>query len=138
MASSKINEHVVLLGTGANREAVLAAIEEAGGKITHRVGRDTWIVNLDRAEADVAKILPAGARLLRDQDQLPAGLPKSDAMQLRALRLRRTPKFRESKKHGSMRGRMGKGWTGRTRRPGRHRRPHGARGKCRRCGDSHQ
>src|SRR6185369_7080337 len=99
MASSKINEHVVLLGTGANREAVLAAIEEAGGKITHRVGRDTWIINLDRAEADVAKLLPAGARLLRDQDQLPAGLPKSDALQLRALRLRRTPKFRESKKH---------------------------------------
>ena len=99
MASSKINEHVVLLGTGANREAVLAAIEEAGGKITHRVGRDTWIINLDRAEADVAKILPPGARLLRDQDQLPAGLPKSDALQLRALRLRRTPKFRESKKH---------------------------------------
>ena len=99
MASSKLNEHVILLGTGANREAVLEAIEDAGGQITHRVSRDTWIINLDRTEADVAKILPTGARLLRDQDQLPAGLPKSDAMQLRALRLRRTTKYRQSKLH---------------------------------------
>ena len=83
----------------ANRDAVLEAIEAAGGQITHRVSRAAWIINLDRPEADVAKVLPQGARLLRDQDALPAGLPKSDAMQLRALRLRRTAKYRQSKLH---------------------------------------
>jgi hypothetical protein len=99
MSSSKLNEHVILLDTGANRDAVLEAIEAAGGQITHRVSRTAWIINLDRPEADVAKVLPAGARLLRDQDALPAGLPKSEAMQLRALRLRRTAKYRQSKLH---------------------------------------
>jgi len=99
MSSSKLNEHVILLDTGANRDAVLEAIEAAGGQITHRVSRTAWIINLDRPEADVAKVLPQGARLLRDQDALPAGLTKSDAMQLRALRLRRTAKYRQSKLH---------------------------------------
>lgn len=97
MASSKINEHIILLGADANREAVLAALEEADITITHRVGRDVLIVNLDQAEAEVARRLPAGAKLLRNQDELPANLPKSDAIQLRAFRLRRTPKYRASK-----------------------------------------
>jgi hypothetical protein len=57
---SAINEHVVLLGTGANRETVLAAIEDAGGWITHRLSRDAWIVNLDRGEADVENTMDAG------------------------------------------------------------------------------
>ena len=59
---SKLNEHVILLDTGANRDAVLEAIEAAGGQITHRVSRTAWIINLDRPEADVAKVLPRGSQ----------------------------------------------------------------------------
>ncbi|MBL0160232.1 MAG: hypothetical protein IPP47_24570 [Bryobacterales bacterium] len=97
MADSKTNEHIVLLGTGVNREAVLAAIAEAGIKVTNRIGGSSLIINLDRDEAEVARLLPAGARLLKSGEAIPAGLSKSEIIQLRAARLRRTPAYRQLK-----------------------------------------
>ena len=58
------NEHVVTLDDDLDLEAALEEIEQAGGRVLHRIDHKTLIVVFDEPAAALSKGLPSGARII--------------------------------------------------------------------------
>ena len=88
-------EHLIEFDDNVDQEAAIEAIERAGGRVLHRIGRTTVIVVSSKARAALARSLPAGSRIIKPEDMQPT--TPGQKLLLDAFRLRASPRFRQAK-----------------------------------------
>ncbi|MEO5681795.1 MAG: hemopexin repeat-containing protein [Chitinophagaceae bacterium] len=106
MTPSTLKEHIVVFANAGDNAAVTETILAASGKVILRSGAHSFIFSLDKPDAGIKALLPAGAALLGTNDQLPAYLSLPEQRNIRAFRLRKSAQFVDAKLHRPFEGKQ--------------------------------